>query len=432
MTNFTNLKKNLYYHAKLLFPIHRSLASPGTLETLNFLKKNNKSIKLIKTASGKKVFDWEVPNEWAVKKAFIIDKKTGKKIVDYKNNNLHIVQYSTNVNKTLNYKELKEKLFFDEKKPNAIPYVTSYYKKDWGFCLKYSDFKKIKNSSFKVVIDSHHKKGSMYSGEAFIKGKSKKEILFSSYICHPSMANNELSGIVVLNALIKYVEQKRNRFFSYRFSLAPETIGSLNFIKRNLKNLKKNLIAGFNISCVGDEKRFSMLTSKQENSIADKALLSALFKKKNFIKYNFLERGSDERQFCSPLLNLPYCNFSRSLFGKYKEYHSSLDNLKIISQKGLETSLTCLTTIIDTFEKGIYPKSNNIGEPFLSKYNLYPSNIFKKNPNQTNKKLRDFIAYSDGKLSVFEICKKINCDLSEIQIILDICKNNNLINFRYN
>ena len=233
MITYKYLKKNLSKFSSDIFPHHRSLASKGTLETLKYLKKSNNSLKLVKTKSRKKVFDWVIPDEWNVKKAFIIDIKTGRKVLDYKNSNLHIVQYSVCINKKLNFNDLKKKLFFDKSRPNAIPYVTSYYKKDWGFCIKYNEYKKLKkNSSFRVVIESTHKKGHMYSGEVFFKGKSKKEILFSSYICHPSMANNEVSGIIVLNALIKFIQEKKNRYYSYRFSLAPETIGSINFIKK--------------------------------------------------------------------------------------------------------------------------------------------------------------------------------------------------------
>lgn len=430
--SFKYLKYNLYRFSKIIFPYHRSLTGNGTLKTLKFLKKYNNSLKLVKTKSGKKVFDWVIPQVWNLKEAYIKEINSKKKIIDFRNNNLHVVQYSTNVKRTLTLKELKQNLYFDIARPNAIPFVSSYYEKNWGFCLKYNQFKKLKkNLKYKVEINSSIKNGYMISGEALFKGKSKKEILFSSYICHPSMANNEVSGIVVLNALMKFIEEKKNRYYSYRFSLAPETIGSINFIHKNYNLLKSNLIAGFNISCVGDDKNFSMVPSKDENTLADKALYQTIYKKKNFKKYSFLERGSDERQYCSPLLNFPYCNFSRSLYGKFKEYHSSLDNLDFISQKGLETSLDCMITVINSFEKGIYPISNIYCEPFLTKYNLYPTNSFKKNNKQTNKLLRDFIAYCDGKTNIFDICKKINVSLEEIETIVEICEKNKLIKLNY-
>ena len=424
---FKYLKKNLYNFCKIIFPYHRSLTGEGTFKTLKFLKNYNEDLNIIKTKSGKKVFDWVIPKVWNLKDAYIKDLKSGKKIIDYKNNNLHIVQYSSNISKTFKFKDLSKKLFFDKARPGAIPFVTSYYKKDWGFCLKYNQYKKIKKTSYKVVINSSIKNGFMNSGEAYFKGKSNKEILFSSYICHPSMANNEVSGIIVLNALIKYIQEKKNRYYSYRFSLAPETIGSINFINKYQKTLKKKLIAGFNISCVGDNNNYSMVPSKDDNTLADKALFQTIYKKKRFIKYSFLERGSDERQYCSPLLNLPYCNFSRSLYGKYKEYHSSEDNLKLISQKGLESSLECFIKIINTFEDGIYPISTIVCEPFLSKYNLYPANSYKKNKIETNKLLRDFIAYSDGKTNIFDICREINASLDELENIVNMCKKNKII-----
>jgi aminopeptidase-like protein len=431
INTFINFKKKLWDIANILFPIHRSLNSPGNLKTLLFFKKINPKIKIVNYKSGKKIEDWQIPYQWTVNNAFIIEyKKNGggginkKKILDLKKNNLHIVQFSKSIDKKIDYLSLKKKIFFIAKKPNAIPYVYSFYKKDWGFCMTYKQFQKLnKKNIYHVKIDSAFNKGVMPTAEAKFKGRSEKEILFSTYICHPSMANNEVSGMVVTNAILKYISEKRNLFYTYKFLLAPETIGAIAYINKYKKSLVKNLIAGFNISCVGDDKAFSLLTSKDNNSLADLALKAAIFKKKKFKQFSFLDRGSNERQFCSPLLNLPFCNFSRSLYDKYEEYHSSLDNMNFIKQEALEESLDLLVTIIDAFEIGIYPKSNFIFEPFYSKYNLYPMNCFGSTKKEKNKKLRDFVAYCDGTKNIFEICQIIDLDLTEVLKILRVCKN---------
>ena len=227
---------------------------------------------------------------------------------------------------------------------------------------------------YKAYIDSSFKNGKLNIVEANIKGHSKKEIFFSTYFCHPSMANDNLSGPVVMSALLKYLNKNFNkRKFSYRFVFLPETIGSIAYLSKNVNKLKKNVIAGFNLSCVGDEKAYSHISSRQGNCLADLALSSALIGLKNVKNYSFLHRGSDERQYCSPGVDLPLCGFSRSKFGQYPEYHTSADNLSLVSNKGLNESLGVLKNIVDAFELGLFPKTKFLGEPQLGKRNLYPT-----------------------------------------------------------
>ena len=252
-------KTNMMSWAKEIFSYHRSLTGEGTLKTLFFIKKRiNKRFKINSVKSGKSVYDWKIPLEWSIKKATI--DYNGKKIIDVSNNNLHIVQYSKPFRGKVSFKELKKHLYFIKKRPNAIPYVTSYYKKKWGFCISYNQYKKLRKSGkYDVHIDTKLTKGEMNYGEYFIKGKSKKEILIVSYVCHPSMANNELSGILLSMSLIKYLKKSK---YSLRIILIPETIGAINFIEKNLSHLKKNLIAGFNLTCIGDHGKFSIVKSK--------------------------------------------------------------------------------------------------------------------------------------------------------------------------
>ena len=222
--------------AKKLFPICRSLTGDGNRKTLIIIKKIVPKLKIIEVPSGKRFSDWKVPLEWNVKDAYILS--NGKKIVDFKKNNLHLVGYSLPVDKTVTKKELEKNLFYLQNQKNLIPYVTSYYNKTWGFCISYNDYlKKFKSKKYKVRIDTSLKKGSLTYGEYILKGQSKKEILISSNICHPSMANNEISGMVVATELIKFLKKRKN-FYTYRFVFIPETIGSIIYINKNFKKLK--------------------------------------------------------------------------------------------------------------------------------------------------------------------------------------------------
>ena len=231
--------KNFLKLGKKLWPLKRSITGKGVNQTLKILKNYNNKLKIIKFKSGKKVFDWTIPNEWVVNEAWIKD-DNGKKIINFDENNLHLLGYSSSIKKKLFLKQFMNRLHFHKKQPNAIPYVTSYYKKNWGFCLTYNQLSKMnKKKKYEIYINSKFKKGSLSCAEIYLPGKSKKEILFSTYICHPSMANNELSGPMISIFLSKWLKNKKNRKWSYRFIFVPETIGSIAYLSRNFKKLKK-------------------------------------------------------------------------------------------------------------------------------------------------------------------------------------------------
>jgi aminopeptidase-like protein len=310
-------------------------------------------------------------------------------------------------------KQLIEKIHTLKQQPDSIPYVTSYYNEDWGFCMTEKNKKKLPSGKYSIFIDSELKKGSLDLSHAIIKGKSKKEIFFSSYLCHPSMANNELSGPVVLNKLILFLKERFKKLnYSYRFVLLPETIGSIAYLSKYKNHLKKNVICGYNLTCLGDKGNFSYIKSRNGNTLADSAIESSLKDYKKHKAYSYLQRASDERQYCSPGIDLPLCSFSRSL--DYKEYHTNKDNLKIISQKRLEESLDVLKNIIIALELGLYPKTKILCEPNMGKRGLYPL-ISKKNTHNDELKLRmDLISYSDGMRNIFEISNLIKQPLSEI------------------
>ena len=418
--------------AKTIFSYNRSITGSGVRKTLNFFKKINPQMRILSFRSGMKCFDWRVPDEWEINNAFFVDLKSKKKFSDFKKNNLSVLNYSIPVNKTVKLNELKKHIFTLPKQPNLIPYVTSYYKKNWGFCLSYHEFKKLKNNKYKVFIDSKLKKGNMNYGELYLKGKSKKEIFFSTNICHPSMANNELSGPLLANYLYKSLKDlKYKTNLSYRFLFIPETIGSIAYLSKNYKKLKKNMLAGFVLSCVGDNRNFSHIESRYGDTLADKALIAAFINLKNSKKYSFLERGSDERQYCYPGIDLPVAGFCRTKYGNFKEYHTSGDNLKIINKKGFEGSYKVLRNIVDAFELGIFPINKIKCEPQLSKRNLYLSTSDKKNyyDKVINRRL-NLLAYSDGKKNIFEISKTLNEPLEEIIYELKLLKKNGLLEFK--
>ena len=308
-------------------------------------------------------------------------------------------------------------MHFNKDLPKSIPYVTSYYKKTWGFCLPFNEVKKIKGKNFLAYIDSRFKKkGNLTYGELYLKGKSKKEILISTYICHPSMANNEVSGIAVSTFLAKYFLKKK-LYYSIRFIFIPETIGSISYIEKNIKKLKKNVIAAYNLSCVGDNKKYSFINTRFENTLSDRAAeLTFKEMKIKYKKYDFLERGSDERQFNSPNINIPMAVFTRSKFGTFKEYHTSEDNLNFISHKGLLGSYNLVKNTLNKIQKQIIPFSLISCEPMMSKRNLYPtlSQIsFKKKNEKRIQNLMNFVAYCDGKNELEYISRKIRLSYRE-------------------
>tara|TARA_B100000902_G_scaffold183990_1_gene176567 strand:+ start:1398 stop:2696 length:1299 start_codon:yes stop_codon:yes gene_type:complete len=417
-----------------LFRLNRSITGEGLKKTLKIYKKNFPELKIKSIRSGKKVFDWKVPPEWNIKNAYIMD-KDHKMIVNFKENNLHLVGYSKPINKIIKKKELFKKLHSLKNQPSAIPYVTSYYKKDWGFCISHNKKKKLDkiykpNDEFKVVIDSSfNKNGKLNYGELAIKGNTKNEILISTYICHPSMANNELSGSIVSLSLIDFFKKKKLDK-SLRFIFIPETIGSIAYISKNLRDLKNNFIGGYNLSCIGDEKNYSCILSKYENTHVDYSLIEA-FKNLGikYKKFSFLKRGSDERQFNHPGVDFPMATICRSKFFEYPEYHTSLDNFHLVTEKGLEGGYKVAKEAIKILMKKIIPKSITICEPNMGKRGLYNKLSIKTNYGNKNstKNFLSFLQYSDGKNDLNQISKYLNLKVSEVEKIYSILKKKKLV-----
>tara|TARA_B110001454_G_scaffold198953_1_gene203411 strand:+ start:56 stop:1348 length:1293 start_codon:yes stop_codon:yes gene_type:complete len=426
INKFCNLAK------KTLFPICRSITGNGIKETLKIIRKEFPKLKICKIKCGTKVFDWKIPDEWNIKDAYVIDNRK-EKIIDFKKNNLHLINYSTPISKKINRDDLLKKISTLPKKPNAIPYLTSYYEKKWGFCTTHNQkkylFKKYKKKDqFNVVIKSKfNNKGHLNYGELLLPGQSKQEILISTYICHPSMANNELSGPIVSMALIKYfMKKKLNK--TMRFIFIPETIGSLAYLSKKLKILKKNVIGGFNLTCIGDDRNHSCMLSRNENSQSDKAIIQCYKKLKIKHKiFSYLERGSDERQFNSPYIDLGITSIFRTKYGEYPEYHTSLDSFgHVVTKRGLNGGFKVAKKSIEILQKKIIPKSMIVCEPQFGRRGFFKKLSIEKKKKQV-RDLINFMTFSDGTNDLEDISKKLRISYNKSKFYLNILLKHNLI-----
>jgi aminopeptidase-like protein len=396
--------QEIYQLVHDLFPICRSITGNGVRQTLTIISKLV-PLKVHEVPTGTKVFDWCVPNEWNVRDAFIQD-ETGKKVVDFKKSNLHVVGYSVPVDQWLSLPELQEHLYSLENRPEAIPYVTSYYRERWGFCISHNERLKLTEGRYRAYIDSDLKPGHLTYGEYILRGKTNKEVFLSTYVCHPSLANNELSGMAVTTFLARWIA-RHPRKYTYRIVFVPETIGSIVYLSENLEVMKENVIAGFNISCVGDNRAYSYVASRYGNTFADKVALNILsFKHPEFTRYSYLDRGSDERQYCSPGVDLPLVSLCRSKYGEYPEYHTSLDNLELVTSEGLRGAYELLKDCINLIERNATYRISCFGEPQLGKRGLYPT----LSTSKTAAIVRDMmnlIAYADGSNDLIDISNMI-------------------------
>ncbi|MDF2452225.1 MAG: hypothetical protein K0S26_1729 [Bacteroidota bacterium] len=418
--NQTDPKQIEVYFDKL-WPICRSITGNGLRESFKILSEII-PLKLTEVPTGKAVFDWVIPKEWNIHDAYIV-LPDGKKICDFKVNNLHVVNYSTPVNQEMNYEELVKYLYTLERLPDAIPYITSYYKEKWGFCLSKNEFDKLpKNGTYKVVIDSELKLGSLTYGECLLKGDTTDEILFSSYLCHPSMANNELSGPLVLSFLYKLLASQPNRKYSYRFVIVPETIGTIAFLADNKDDVIQNVKAGYVLTCCGTDKPFVFKKSRRENSLADEMALHVL--KHSGKKYSVLDfdpLGSDERQYCSPGFNLPVASLMRSKYHDYPEYHTSLDNKALISFEAMAETVQMYFSIVKAMEvNGYYKNTIQFCEPNMGKRGLYEDlSGALTMPQQLSTRMR-LINYMDGKTSLLEFCERYQLNIADLRNEIDL------------
>ena len=404
---------------KKLYPICRSITGNGVRESLDIIKEEIPTLDVIEIPSGTKVYDWTVPKEWNILDAWVKD-SAGNKIIDFKINNLHLVNYSIPINIKLGFSELKKHIHTLPDNPDWIPYRTTYYNEDWGFCISHNSLEEIElldgltnNGEYHVCIDSSLTDGHLTYGEVYIPGKSKEEILFSSYLCHPSMANDNLSGPVLITELAKNLAQEEH-YYSYRFLFIPETIGAITWLSLNedrVKNIKGGIVA----TCIGDSGMTQYKRSRQSDTMMDNVVQKVL--EDTDIKHNiraFAPLGSDERQYCSPGINLPVGCLTRTPYGEFDEYHTSADNLDFIDNDAMEESYDILQEIVYYLEYNRKYINNNLKcEPNLGNRGLYDL-IGAGNRNESIALYKWILNYSDGHHSLIDISNKCNIDFHTI------------------
>lgn len=360
--------QKIYELIKTLYPINRSITGNGVRETLSVISKII-PLKITEVPTRTRVLDWEVPMEWNIQDAWVKN-SDGEKIIDFKMSNLSVLNYSIPVDQIVDIKELKEHLYTLPNYPEWIPYRTSYHNKNWGFCLSHKQFESMKDEDYHVKIDSSLELGFLTYGEFYIEGESELEILISTHICHPSLANDNLSGIAVSTFLANELQKSRHKY-SYRFLFVPATIGSISWLSQN-KHLINKIKHGLVITLLGDNSKFHYKKSRRGAEI-DEIVIKAL---KNLgMSYeviDFYPYGYDERQYCSPGFNLPVGRLTRKPHGEFPEYHTSADNLDFVDPENLEESFKLLLTIFNIIEtKKIYLNLSPFGEPQLGKRGLF-------------------------------------------------------------
>ena len=411
-----------------LWPICRSITGNGLRQSFQILQEVA-PFELTEVPTGTEVFDWVIPQEWNITQAYILD-ATGKKWADFTVNNLHVVGYSTPVRARMSFDELKPHLHTFASQPDVIPYITSYYKPYWGFCLSQNDYDQMpKSGEFEVVIESELKNGSLTYGEIVLPGSSKKEILFSSYLCHPSMANNELSGPLALVGIYERLSRLENRQYTYRFILAPETIGIIAFLAKRGEHLKQQLAAGYVLTCCGDPGVFHYKKSKKGDSIADRVAEHVLkYKGDEHIILPFAVGGSDERQYCSPGFNLPVGSLMRTPYQRYDYYHTSKDDKNFISFDALEKTIDRYVDIALAFEKNeFFLNEVQHCEPNMGKRGLYPSAASPDIQRAAVHRMMHLLSFADGEHDLLTIAERRNEGIWEYETAVNNCLNAGII-----
>lgn len=400
---------------KLLFPICRSITGNGIRETFTRLREVI-DFQIHEIPTGTICYDWAVPDEWNVRDAFVADSK-GNRIIDFRANNLHLVSYSIPCDSVLSFDELVPHLHMIPDLPGAIPYRTTYYHRDWGFCLTADQFSRLdKREIYHVVVDTTLEPGSLSYGEAFLPGSSGQEYLITTYACHPSMANDNLSGVILWTLLLREMHKGHQRH-SYRFVIAPETIGSLVYISRNEASVK-GLSGGFVITTVGGPGTIGYKPTWKGDSVIDR-IVRLTFRDLgvDHIEYQFDVSGSDERQYSTSGLRIPMGTICKDKYFEYDYYHTSLDNLDLVKPEALVETLKIYLSAIDTLENNrIYRSLNPIGEPMLGKRGLYPKTggALKQHIGAIDAKVNELDAIrwimflSDGNTPLLDIAEKTN------------------------
>jgi len=416
----------MYELVKKLFPFTRSITGDGVRYTLERIQKRLPKLEIREVPSGTSAFDWTVPPEWNVREAYIAD-SSGNRIVDFAENNLHVIGYSTSVDKEVTLGALKEHLHSIPSQPDAIPFVTSFYERRWGFCVRHNTLTALEPGTYHVYIDADLEPGHLTYGELALPGEMSDEILLSTYVCHPSLANDNLSGPVVTTFLAEWLRELGNRRYTYRILYIPETIGSIVYLSRNLKKLKNHVVAGFVLTCVGDDRTFSFLPSRRGDTLADRVARFILNERVDaYDEYAFTKRGSDERQYCSPGVDLPVVSIMRSKYGEYPEYHTSNDDLSLVKPEGLGKSYEIHRRCMEILEANRIYRTQQPCEPQLSERGLYPT-LGAKKKDQSIHDLLDVYMYADGEHDLIDIANTLGLSSAVCESMLDTLVQEGLI-----
>ncbi len=407
------LGKEMYSFIEELYPICRSITGGGVRETLQEIRMRI-PLEMHEVPSGTKVFDWTVPLEWNVSDAYIMNRE-GKRVVDFKAHNLHVMGYSLPVKKKMPLADLKDHLFTMPDHPEWIPYRTSYYKENWGFCLRHADFERLPDDEYEVVIDSSLQPGSLTYGEFYVPGETSDEILVSCHVCHPSMCNDNLSGIAVAVKLAETMVTRQRRY-SYRFLFIPGTIGSITWLALN-EQMVSRIKHGLVLTGVGDAGSITYKKSRQGNAEIDRAMTHVLrHSGKTYAIIDFFPYGYDERQYCSPGFNLPVGCFMRAQHGQYPEYHSSADNLDFVKAEFLVQSYEQCLEVLDLLEGNrTYMNQNPKCEPQLGRRGLYRAVAGQQEKQWTELALFWVLNASDGHHTLLDIAERADLPFGRIQ-----------------
>ena len=414
--------------AERLYPICRSITGEGVRRSLQILQ-SYLPLQIVEVPSHTKVLDWTIPKEWNIREAWI-KAPDGSLVVDFSQHNLHVLNYSRPIHTHLSLDELKAHLYTLPEQPDCIPYRTSYYQENWGFCLSHHTYLQLEEGTYEVYIDSSLEDGSLSFGELYLPGETEEEVLFSTHICHPSLANDNLSGIGVMTALAQQLQQQSNHY-SYRFLFIPGTIGAITWLalnKENTHRIKHGLVAAL----LGNSGAFTYKRSRQGNveidQVVEKILLDEQLPHQII---DFYPYGYDERQFCSPGFNLPVGNLGRTPYGQFPEYHTSNDNLEFINAANLQNALDVFLQIVEALEKNkTFLNLQPYGEPQLGKRGLYEAIGGENDSKSFQLAMLWVLNQSDGQHSLLDIAKAAKLPFTTIARAAELLNRHGLLEVR--
>jgi aminopeptidase-like protein len=422
--DLTGIGQELHRFATELYPICRSITGDGIRRTLAMIQ-GRIPLQIFEVPTGTAAFDWTVPKEWNIRDAYIADAH-GKRIVDFQRNNLHVLNYSAPVRKKMTLNELRPHLFTIPEHPDWIPYRTSYYQENWGFCLSHTQMLALEDGQYEVCIDSTLADGHLTYGECYLPGRSTDEVLISCHACHPSLANDNLSGLTVATTLAEFLSGRDLRY-SYRFLFIPGTIGAIAWLARNRESVGR-IRHGLVLTSIGDAGGFHYKKSRRGDAEIDRAVAHVLRHHSDSSEIlEFSPYGYDERQYCSPGFNLAVGCLMRSVWGTFPEYHTSADNLDFIKPTKLAESLRICAMILDVLENNRrYRNLNPYCEPQLGKRNLYRSTGGEAIGLEINARLW-VLNLSDGEHSLLDIAERSGLPFSAISDAAELLRENGLL-----